>query len=132
MSLLIQARSVVARSVVAAVVLAVPALTLACSDDPGAGNDRNASCTTLCQESQAGNCTSIKGDCSAFCGAVDSAAPKASCIAQRDAYRSCLNSKENACQASCNGPERNLTNCLSTYCAQSSGQADCQTLTSSF
>jgi hypothetical protein len=117
-------------SVVAAFVLAIP--LLACGDDPGAGNDRSASCVTLCQESQAGNCTAIKGDCSAFCSAVDSTAPKASCVSQRDAYRSCLNSKENACQASCNGPERTLTNCLLPYCQQNSAQPDCKTLIASY
>jgi hypothetical protein len=120
------------RFVVAMVLVGIPVLSaVACSDDPGDG-ERGASCTTLCQESQAGACTSIKGNCSAFCSAVDSTSPKANCVSQRDAYRSCLNSKDNPCAASCNGPERELTNCLSVYCATNSTQADCKTLTSSF
>ncbi|MBX3228354.1 MAG: hypothetical protein KIT84_06860 [Labilithrix sp.] len=109
----------------------VAAFWLACGDDDDAataGNDRNASCTTLCSEAQAGSCTSIKGDCGAFCSALDSAGPKANCTAQRNAYQSCLNSRPSACQASCNGPERTLTECLLPYCAQNSSDSDCSAL----
>ena len=45
------------------VVGAFIALVCACSSSA-------KDCTTLCRESQAGSCTTIKGDCATFCGAV--------------------------------------------------------------
>jgi len=101
---------------------------------PGCGDDDGGSreCAPLCQEGQAGSCTSIKGDCAQFCTALDRVAPDAVCTDERDAYLECLNSKSNVCDASCGGPENALESCLGRYCLGHMADADCQTLTGSF
>lgn len=98
--------------------------------DDGGGGDR--SCPTLCNEAQLGSCTSIHGDCDAFCGALDSAAPRAACTAARDSYQSCLSDGANACDKSCNATEKALEDCMSKYCIAHSNDADCKTLVASF
>jgi len=104
----------------------------ACGGDDDDKGGRSASCPTLCTEAQAGTCTSIKGDCSAFCTALDRAAPTAGCKDKRDAYINCLNGGENACAVNCDSSETAIEQCMGVWCATHATDADCQTLVASF
>lgn len=102
------------------------------SSGDGGGGGGDKSCSTLCSEAQLGSCTTITGDCGAFCSALDSASPKASCDGARNAYESCLSSGATACDKSCGSSEKALEDCLAKYCLGHSGDADCKTLVASF
>ena len=102
------------------------------SDDDGDSGGGDRSCSELCSEAQAGDCTTIVGNCDAFCGALASGAPKAGCESQRQAYQSCFQGHDHVCEASCNGPETDLENCLVPYCATHQGDGDCTVLIASF
>ncbi len=44
------------------------------------------SCTTLCEEAQAGKCTSIKGDCTKFCAALEAEYSPANCATMASSF----------------------------------------------
>jgi hypothetical protein len=100
-------------------------------DDDGSGGG-NRACPALCSEAQAGDCTTVTGDCDAFCTAIERAAPKAGCDDERVAYKACLNSEELVCNAGCSSSEDALTDCMTPYCLQNSSDPDCVTLLASF
>ena len=110
------------------VAIGLAAISSGCSEDGG----RNASCSTLCAEAQAGSCTSITGNCGAFCSALDAVYPPAGCTSQHDTYLDCLNQGANACAVTCTAAENALTGCLTTYCLTHSTDANCVTLANSF
>lgn len=95
-----------------------------CASDP--------SCEDLCAEGQAGNCTSITGNCGSFCAALDKVQGPANCESQRDAYQSCLDSKPDVCDADCDAKERALSSCVGAYCVGHASDASCVTLQQSF
>ena len=100
-----------------------------CGDDDS--NTGTGNCVSLCQEAQAGKCTAIKGDCTAFCSALDNVKGPANCATQKDDYQICLNAKSSVCASSCGSQESALTKCVGIYCLLST-DADCTTLKSSF
>jgi hypothetical protein len=99
---------------------------LACGDDTDEGD-----CVSLCEDAQARDCTSITGDCGAFCDAVFSVEDRAGCADERLDYHECLNA-EGVCGGACSGSENDLETCLGTYCLGHSGEDECQVLMSSF
>jgi len=101
-----------------------------CSTDDDGG--RNASCTTLCTEGQAGDCTAVTGSCGAFCSAVDAIFAAAGCTSQHGSYIGCLNQGINACAVDCDSQETAFTSCLTTYCLAHASDANCVTLATSF
>lgn len=98
----------------------------------GGGGTSTADCVDLCTEAQAGQCTSISGNCSAFCDALDAVDDPAGCADEHAAYESCLEGGSNVCDNNCDAQEADLSNCVGTYCAANSGDPDCQTLINSF
>jgi len=120
------------RAVLAMATLLVLGTATGCSSDDSKAGNSNKSCTTLCTEGQAGSCTSVKGDCAAFCSALASATPKASCQADYDAYQGCLKGGSSACDNNCDSQESALTSCVTGYCAAHTTDADCKTLIASF
>jgi hypothetical protein len=97
-----------------------------------AGCGGGKSCEDLCSEAQAGNCTSIRGNCRSFCNALDGVQGPAGCTDEREAYQSCLDDGDNVCTNSCGVLENTLAQCLSAYCAQNQTNVDCQILVGSF
>ena len=95
----------------------------ACSDE--------ANCVDLCEEAQQGDCTSIKGDCGAFCDAALNVEEPSGCADQREDYQDCLNSGD-TCENDCGSEETSWSGCLTSYCLANSDNADCQTLAASF
>jgi hypothetical protein len=114
--------------VVLCVAMGWAAVSYGCSEDDG----RNASCSVLCAEAQAGSCTSISGNCGTFCSAMDAIYSTAGCTSQHDAYIDCLNQGANACAVSCDSQETALSGCLTTYCLAHTSDANCITLATSF
>lgn len=113
------------RALLLAAFLLSPLLGItACSDE--------ATCESLCQEAQEGNCTSIKGDCAAFCASLNNVKDPAGCAGQYDSYQDCLSEGSDACDVSCSAQETGLSLCVGVYCAANAGNADCQTLLASF
>ncbi len=96
---------------------------------PGCGSK---DCAELCNEAQAGNCTSIKGDCSAFCSALDAVKGPANCVSQADSYTDCLSNESNVCDMSCGAQETSLEACMGVYCFLHPADANCKTLVASF
>lgn len=91
--------------------------------------DSEKDCVTLCEEAQDGDCTSISGDCSSFCSALDNLG---ACEDERDAYEECLGSESAVCDSSCSGDESSLTNCGIAFCQNNLSNENCQTLAASF
>ncbi len=96
----------------------------------GACGDKT--CEELCQEGQAGDCTSIRGNCNSFCAALDAVDDPSGCTDERSAYESCLNTTENACDAECDAKENALESCLRVYCLGHASDPACVTLATSF
>jgi hypothetical protein len=110
----------------ALVSLAVVGL-LACGNSGGSKD-----CASLCKLGQSGKCTAIKGDCTAFCNAMDTLAGPANCSSQKTAYQNCLGSNADVCAASCSSQETATTTCYSTYCLGHLTDKDCLTMMGSF
>ncbi len=104
------------------------ATLVACGSD---GTD-TGECVDLCTEAQAGDCTSVTGNCSAFCNAVDGVQDQAGCTDERATYQSCLAANADVCANDCDGEETALTDCLADFCANNLNNQDCQTLIQSF
>ena len=92
-----------------------------------------ADCESLCTEAQSRDCTSISGDCAAFCASVDKVSASASCDTQKDAYQSCLGDGD-VCtgDSRCSSEQTALGNCASAYCLANMNDADCQRVVASF
>jgi hypothetical protein len=110
--------------------LLAASLALPLALTPGCGADKD--CVELCTEGQAGDCTSIKGDCGAFCSALGNVESPSGCGDARESYQDCLNSESDLCDSSCGLEELTLSQCVASYCAAHAGEADCQTLTAAF
>lgn len=95
------------------------------------GCDDAASCISLCEEAQAGACTSIKGDCTAFCNAAEGIRLNSGCGDEQDAYEACLGQGP-VCQQTCGSPETAYRNCATGYCITHSDDNNCKTLANSF
>lgn len=102
-----------------------------CSSSDAAGASRNLDCVSLCKEGQSGNCTSIKGDCQAFCDALTRNVAVSNCAEQKSAYYGCLNAAATTCAASCDSQDTSLQTCVGAYCTKNLTDADCKTLISS-
>ena len=109
-------------------------------DDDATGGDADAdgdadgdddACVPLCEAGQAGGCTSITGDCGAFCGALQAIEDASGCADERLTYESCLE-VTGACGGRCDGQETLLTRCVSDWCETQPGDASCATLLQSF
>ena len=91
------------------------------------------SCTTLCEEAQAGKCTAIKGNCANFCSALEAEYSAANCSSQYDDYQSCLSTGSNSCDTSCGSQESSLTKCMTSFCfSRLLTNTNCQTMAASF
>lgn len=90
------------------------------------------SCTTLCEEAQAGKCTGIKGNCTTFCTALEAEYSTANCSGQYDDYQSCLSTGSSSCDTTCGGQETALIKCMTTYCILNLSNPNCQTMAASF
>jgi hypothetical protein len=108
----------------------VVCLFMACG--AGGGVAQTANCVDLCDEAQDGNCTSVTGNCSAFCDALDAVESPANCTSQRDSYQSCLDRGVDVCDTACDSQESALSNCLANYCVTRQSDPDCVTLIGSF
>ena len=104
----------------------------ACSSSSSSGSSSGGDCGSLCRAAQAGNCTSIKGNCANFCAAIAAVNGPANCTSQYGAYESCLGTPATVCANSCSSKETALTNCLTPYCAAHFNDANCVTLAGSF
>lgn len=99
----------------------------------GGGGGGNRSCVALCAEAQAGDCTSIRGDCASFCGAIDASKQPSGCSAQVDAYLACQNASANVCDApGCEAEEGAVESCYTPYCISNPTDPNCITIASSF
>lgn len=98
----------------------------------GSSGTDTGECVDLCEEAQAGDCTSVTGNCNSFCEAVDGVQDEAGCTAERAAYQSCLAAGANVCDNDCAADETDLTDCLTEFCAANLSNPDCQTLINSF
>ncbi|MBN1772347.1 MAG: hypothetical protein JXB32_13845 [Deltaproteobacteria bacterium] len=109
------------------VALALAATTAGCDDDTS-----TAGCVHLCTEAQAGHCTVITGDCTAFCNALDGVQGPSGCADEREAYQGCLNRGATACDNDCGSQESALSTCVGLYCLANPTNADCTVLSASF
>jgi hypothetical protein len=107
----------------AMLVLLTPIALFAAS---GCSSDKD--CVELCEEGQAGDCTSIEGSCSTFCSALDAVQDDAGCSGSRESYEECLNAEADVCDASCGSAESSLTQCVGSYCLNNLDSNDCQSL----
>lgn len=98
----------------------------------GAAACQSKDCVELCEEGQAGDCTTVDGDCGAFCGALDRVKEPAGCGSAYDDYDGCLNGSSAVCDSDCGLEEATLQQCVGSYCVAHAGDADCQTLQASF
>lgn len=96
----------------------------------GACGDK--SCEELCEEAQAGDCTSIEGNCGSFCGALASVESASGCGDEQSAYEECLNGTDDVCDAGCDAQENALASCVQAYCVGHAGDQACVTLAASF
>ncbi len=96
----------------------------------GACGDK--SCEELCEEAQAGDCTSIEGNCGNFCGALDDVEGPSGCGDERSSYEACLNETDNVCDAGCGLQENALSSCVQAYCVGHASDPACATLAGSF
>jgi hypothetical protein len=92
----------------------------------------SADCESLCKEAQSRSCTSISGDCGAFCTSLERVSAAGNCDNQRDEYHACLND-DDVCTGTerCGSKETALGNCTGAYCLANSNNADCQVLVGS-
>jgi hypothetical protein len=105
----------------------------ACGSDGDDGDGGDArSCEELCSEGQAGSCTTVQGDCGAFCDALDRATPKAGCPDAPDDYEACLSETADVCSSDCASEESALESCLIDYCVANPSDPDCPLLAASF
>ena len=104
-------------------------LLVACGSSDGTDTGE---CVDLCSEAQDGDCTSITGNCSAFCDALDGVQDEANCTSQRASYQSCLANGADVCDNNCDSQETTLSNCLTSYCLTRTDDPDCETLINSF
>jgi hypothetical protein len=102
------------------------------SSGGGSLNGTTQNCTDLCTAAQNGNCTTIRGDCGQLCAALAVVAPEGSCVAQYNAYHSCLGTPATVCSNSCGSQESALGSCLTTYCRAHTSESSCVTLQGSF
>jgi hypothetical protein len=109
--------------------IAVSFTMLACSDDDSDGGVRP--CADVCKEAQAGACTAVKGECGAFCAAMENVAPAAKCEDQRSTYLSCLSGGP-VCDQNCDNAENALIQCATPYCMANATNEDCKVLIASF
>ena len=109
-------------------ILASLLVLAACGGDEGS----TADCVSLCTEAQAGDCTSVDGNCTSFCTALDGVQGPSNCTSQRNSYESCLEQGANVCDNNCDAQETALSSCVTTYCMANPTNADCQTLAASF
>lgn len=96
------------------------------------GGSSTDDCINLCTEAQAGDCTSVTGNCGSFCTALDAVQGPANCVSQRDTYESCLESGVNVCDTNCDAAETALEGCIIDYCEANQSDSDCVTLALSF
>jgi hypothetical protein len=96
----------------------------------GACGDK--SCEELCEEAQAGDCTSVNGNCGTFCSALDTVEGPSNCADERSTYESCLNGTDAVCDANCDSQESALSSCIQAYCIGHTNDAACVTLATSF
>jgi hypothetical protein len=101
-----------------------------CSEDSDTPLDRG--CAELCSLGQAGDCTSITGDCDPFCAAVDRTKAPAGCESQSNAYEDCLNGDADVCAVDCDSEETAFSECMVAYCLMNASDADCVTLVASY
>jgi hypothetical protein len=104
-------------------------LVVACGGSDGTDTGE---CFDLCTEAQAGDCTSVTGNCTSFCEALDGVQDDSGCTSERSSYQSCLAGGSAVCDNDCDGEETALTDCLTDFCSQNLGNPDCQTLINSF
>jgi hypothetical protein len=97
---------------------------LACAGD-------EASCVDMCEEAQARDCTSIKGNCSDFCAAALNVEEESGCGPEREAYQDCLEAAD-VCDNACGAREDDYSTCLGNHCLGNMGTPDCKTLINSF
>lgn len=90
-----------------------------------------ASCVDDCEEGQERDCTSIKGDCAAFCEATFNIEEESGCADEREAYQSCIESADDLCKNDCDGVENDFSSCLATYCLNHADTPDCKVLIAS-
>lgn len=115
------------------VVLSLGLFAGACETGEEGGGGGNRSCEALCEEAQEFSCTTIQGNCSSFCEALDNSRDAAGCGAEYDDYLSCENASANVCdEPGCSSEEADLNSCYATYCLTNPGDEDCATLLSSF
>jgi hypothetical protein len=112
------------------IILANGAGLVACSSS--SSSSPGADCKSLCAAAQAGNCTTIKGDCGAFCSALVTVDSEASCTSQYNAYEACLGTPATVCANTCGAQESNLKACVTPYCAAHPTEASCTTIAGSF
>jgi hypothetical protein len=99
-------------------------LLASCGDDEG-------DCVSKCEDAQARDCTSIRGDCGNFCSALFDVEEPSGCSDERVDYQDCLD-EEGICSNDCGVLESSLSNCVGTYCLAHSGDSSCQVLMESF
>jgi hypothetical protein len=125
---------------IGAAVLAIAALA-ACSSSGGSGGGGSgggssggsgADCVSLCSASQAGQCTTITGDCGTFCSALTVVDSEANCESEYDAYESCLGTPATVCGNSCGAQAQALQNCVDPYCGAHSSESSCVTIAGAF
>lgn len=106
----------------AMIFIAISATTVAvgCSDE--------ASCVSLCEEAQEGDCTEVSGSCSSFCSALIDVEEPAGCSMERESYDNCLGAEARVCDTSCDAQERALTQCLLPYCFGNASDPNCRAL----
>lgn len=112
------------------ILVALVSVVAACDGGGVGGGDKD--CVDLCTEAQAGACTSIDGNCTSFCNALDAVDGPANCTSQNSAYQSCLNEGALVCDNSCAAAESSLSNCIAVYCATRQSEPNCATLIASF
>jgi hypothetical protein len=96
-----------------------------CGDDGGGAGD----CTSVCDEAQSRDCTSIR-DCTAACESGATVAGASGCDGQFDAYVSCATSQEDVCtvDAACDSQLDAFSQCAGAYCLSHASDPDCQAL----
>ncbi|MFO0618742.1 MAG: hypothetical protein U0414_39490 [Polyangiaceae bacterium] len=109
--------------------LGILAIGAAVSFAPACGSE--ATCVADCKEGQAGNCTAIKGDCTAFCDAAEAIRVDSGCGDEQDAYQACLDQGP-VCDQSCQSTEAAYRNCVIPYCIIHGSDKNCQTMANSF
>jgi hypothetical protein len=87
-----------------------------------------SACESHCSDAQAGNCTTITGDCGIFCSSLDEVSSKGNCETQYNNYEACLDQGP-VCSQDCGGQQTALASCAVTYCLTNSSDINCGTIT---